>query len=58
MTFKFENKELKIKGKSIEFDDQIKEVIESDRFLVVRSDYFESNTNENVFGLNADGKIE
>tara|TARA_R110002096_G_scaffold63760_2_gene156129 strand:- start:558 stop:935 length:378 start_codon:yes stop_codon:yes gene_type:complete len=58
MTYKFENKELKINGKSIEFDDQIKEVIEFDRFLVVRTDYFESTTNENVYGINADGKIE
>tara|TARA_R110002020_G_scaffold17804_10_gene63149 strand:+ start:26001 stop:26378 length:378 start_codon:yes stop_codon:yes gene_type:complete len=58
MTYKFENKELKINGKSIEFDDQIKEVVEFDEFLVVRTDYYESTTNENVYGVNADGKIE
>lgn len=58
MTYKFENKELNINGNSIEFDDQIKEVIEFDRFLVVRTDYFESTTNENVYGINAKGKIE
>ena len=58
MTYKFENKELKIGEKSLDFDDEIKEVIEFDQFLVVRTDYYNSTTNENVFGVNADGKIE
>lgn len=58
MTYKFQNKELKIGEKSLEFDNEIKEVIEFDGFLVVRTDYYESTTNENVYGINADGKIE
>jgi len=58
MTYKFQNKELKIGENSLEFDNEIKEVIEFDGFLVVRTDYYESTTNENVYGINANGKIE
>ena len=58
MKYKFENKELKIGEKSLEFDDEIKEVIDFNGFLVVRTDYYESTTNENVYGINTDGKIE
>ena len=58
MTYKFENKELKIGGKSLEFDDEIKEVIDFNGFFVVRTDYYDSTTNENVYGITTDGKIE
>ncbi|NEV95072.1 hypothetical protein G3567_13085 [Psychroflexus sp. YR1-1] len=58
MTYKFQNKELKIGEKSFEFDNEIKEVIEFDGLLVVRTDYYESTANENVYGINANGKIE
>lgn len=56
MTYKFENKELKIGEISLEFDDEIKEVIDFSGFLVVRTNYYESTTNENVYGINTDGK--
>ena len=58
MTYKFKNKELKIGKKLLEFDNEIKEVIDFDGFLVVRTDYYESTTNENVYGINTNGKIE
>jgi hypothetical protein len=58
MTYKFQNKELKIGKKLLEFDNEIKEVIDFDGFLVVRTDYYESTTNENVYGINTNGKIE
>lgn len=57
MKYNFENKELKFSEKSLEFDDEIKEVIEFDGFLVVRTDYYKSTTNENVYGVNLEGKI-
>ena len=43
MTYKFQNKELKIGKKLLEFDNEIKEVIDFDGFLVVRTDYYEKN---------------
>jgi len=58
MKYKFENKELKIDEKSLEFDNEIKEVIDFNGFLVVRTDYSKSTTNENVYGINTDGQIE
>ncbi|GAK97506.1 hypothetical protein JCM19294_42 [Nonlabens tegetincola] len=42
----------------MEFDSEIKEVVEFKEFLVVRTDYYESTINENVYGVNANGKIE
>ena len=33
-------------------------MIDFNGFLVLRTDYYESTTNENVYGINADGKIE
>ncbi|MGK0448822.1 MAG: hypothetical protein ACJA2M_002623 [Polaribacter sp.] len=58
MKYKFENKELKIDEKSLEFGNEIKEVIDFNGFLVVRTDYSKSTTNENVYGINTDGQIE
>jgi len=57
MTFKFENNILKIEGKTLEFDNEIKEVIEFNELLVVRTDYYKSPSNENIYGVNLDGKI-
>lgn len=58
MTYENQNNVLKINNRELEFENEIKEVLEFDGFLVVRTDYYNSNTNENVYGVNADGKIK
>ena len=57
MTNKFENNVLTINSLKIEFQDKIIEAILFDKVLVLRTDNFESSTNENVYGVNTDGKI-
>ncbi|TXE14912.1 hypothetical protein ES692_17600 [Psychroserpens burtonensis] len=58
MNYNFENNILEINNQRIELNDEIKEVIEFDGILVIRTDYFESTTNENIYGINIYGKIE
>ena len=58
MKFNFQNRTLIIGTNKIEFENSIKEVIEFANILVVRTDYLNSNINENVYGINFDCKIE
>lgn len=56
MKFEYRDNILTIDGKSVEFENQIQEVVDFGNCLVVRTDYFKSTTNENVYGVNDRGQ--
>ncbi|GAK89574.1 hypothetical protein JCM19297_1402 [Nonlabens ulvanivorans] len=41
----------------ITFPDQVMEVLEYDDFYVIMTDYHQSSTNENVYGIDSNGFI-
>ena len=57
MKFEYKNKILTIGDKSVDFENQIMEVVDFGSYLVVRTDYYKSTTNENVYGVNEQGQI-
>ena len=58
MKIEFQNNTLKINNRELELIDEIKDVIEFDDFLVIRTDTDKSSTNENVYGINKNGEIK
>ena len=58
MTYEYQYKVLKINNRKLEFENEIKEVLEFDGFFVVRTNCHITNTNENVYGVDAGGIIK
>ncbi len=57
MSFKIFHKNLVVNCQMIAFPDQVMEVLEYDDFYVVMTDYHQSSTNENVYGIDPNGFI-